>query len=439
MKRDSFHEFPIYLKATAGMRILEPSRRQRLIKAVRDVLGNHTYCKFHFKSLDQARVISGEEEAIYGWTGVNFILGTLLQSSEGTGSVANPKLTHGALEMGGASSQISFYEPNEDIMSNLFKLQIGQGKHWNVYAHSHLYFGINEAWNRHSAYLSWGEGGNRLHGHIYDPCLPGDSRITIQSNIHYRHGLEAWPIGNESDIYHSTLSNKNTSGDFERCAAITTVLLNKQNNNWCNFSHRNDCSFSGVYQPRLPTQSNHFGEFLAFSNYYKVVDFLNIPNRFTVQTLKNATKSLCSLNENELLSFNAGRLEKEDALQMCFKSMFVYQLLHNGYGFKLDQRITAANVVNGHKIGWALGSMLYEINSLPWTYIPNDNDKGISEEKALMKKSMMMMMICAIASLFWILFQLRRRHNYERIPNLRKNRMWLSESSMNDLEIEPTF
>lgn len=145
------------------------------------------------------------------------------------------------------------------------------------------------------------------------------------------------------------------------------------------------------------------------------------------------------MNENELLSFNAGRLEKEDALQMCFKSMFVYQLLHNGYGFKLDQRITAANVVNGHKIGWALGSMLYEINSLPWTYIPNDNDKGISEEKALMKKSMMMMMICAIASLFWILFQLRRRHNYERIPNLRKNRMWLSESSMNDLEIEPTF
>ena len=419
------------------MRVLEPSRRQRLIKAVRDVLGNHTYCKFHFTTPDQARVISGEEEAIYGWAGVNFILGTVLQSSEGTGTVANPKLTHGALEMGGASSQISFYEPNEDIMSNLFKLQIGQGKHWNVYAHSHLYFGINEAWNRHGAYLSWGGGGNHLHDHIYDPCLPGYSSIRIQSNIHYRDGLEAWPVGNGTKTYHSTLSNNNASGDFEGCAAIATVLLNKSYNKWCNFSHRNECSFSGVYQPELPTQSNHFGEFLAFSNYHRVVDFLNIPNRFTIRTLKNATESICSLNKYEILSFNAGRLEDEDALQMCFKSMFVYQVLHNGYGFKLDQHLTAASVVSGHKIGWALGSMLYELNSLPWTYMPKAANKGSFSDNSVMIKLMVVMMIFIVVFFFWILFKLKRRHNYEKVPDLRKKRSSLSENCMDDLQIGP--
>eukprot|EP00979_Chaetoceros_neogracilis_P016255 scaffold7486_cov113-Chaetoceros_neogracile.AAC.1 len=78
-----------------------------------------------------ARVISGEEEAIYGWAGANFVLGSLLKSSEGAGVVIDPDLTYGTLEIGGASSQIAFYQSDEDIMSNLFKLQIGQGKHWN--------------------------------------------------------------------------------------------------------------------------------------------------------------------------------------------------------------------------------------------------------------------------------------------------------------------
>ena len=31
--------------------------------------------------------------------------------------------------MGGASTQIAFFQPNGDVMANLFKLQIG-GKFW---------------------------------------------------------------------------------------------------------------------------------------------------------------------------------------------------------------------------------------------------------------------------------------------------------------------
>ena len=45
--------------------------------------------------------------------------------------------------------------------------------------------------------------------------------------------------------------------------------------------------------------------------------------------------------------------------------------MRNGYGFKMEDNITATNVINGQKVGWALGSMLYEINTLPWTYIPH--------------------------------------------------------------------
>ena len=75
-------------------------------------------------------------------------MGNLLQESQGVGTVVNPRLTYGVLDMGGASTQILFYEPHEDIMAGLFKLQIGQAKHWNIYAHSFLYFGMNEGFDR---------------------------------------------------------------------------------------------------------------------------------------------------------------------------------------------------------------------------------------------------------------------------------------------------
>ena len=47
----------------------------------------------------------------------------------------------------------------------------------------------------------------------------------------------------------------------------------------------------------------------------------------------------------------------------------MYQLLHSGYGFKLEDTIRATNVIHGQKVGWALGTMLYEINAMPWKYI----------------------------------------------------------------------
>ena len=52
--------------------------------------------------LTNFRFTQGEEEAIYGWTAVNFVKGTLLQNSEGTGSVLNPGLTYGVLEVSGS-------------------------------------------------------------------------------------------------------------------------------------------------------------------------------------------------------------------------------------------------------------------------------------------------------------------------------------------------
>jgi len=53
---------------------------------------------FSFASVEQARVISGEEEAAYAWAGVNFVTGSLLEASQGSGA-ANPTDAFGTLEV----------------------------------------------------------------------------------------------------------------------------------------------------------------------------------------------------------------------------------------------------------------------------------------------------------------------------------------------------
>lgn len=40
--------------------------------------------------------------------------------------------------------------------------------------------------------------------------------------------------------------------------------------------------------------------------------------------------------------------------------------LIDGYGFHRDDTLTVIDQINGNKVGWALGAILYEINELPW-------------------------------------------------------------------------
>jgi hypothetical protein len=67
-KQLSYGLFPIYLKATGGMRTVSPFDRQRLMRTIRDLLADDSFCPFWFEQ-EFARVIAGEEESIYGWAG----------------------------------------------------------------------------------------------------------------------------------------------------------------------------------------------------------------------------------------------------------------------------------------------------------------------------------------------------------------------------------
>jgi Golgi nucleoside diphosphatase len=417
VKEDYFGEFPIFLRATAGMRILNPTDRGRVIHAVRELFSNKTYCPFAFVE-EQARVLSGEEEAIFDWAGVNFLMGDLVEESQGAGTVVNPRKTIGALDLGGGSTQIGFYEPSEDIMAGLFKLQIGQAKHWNVYTHSFLRYGMNEAIDRFGARLVSGKSSEeRLVEGIHNPCLPGGAKTEIRTNIHLNeNGVEVWEhedsYASGNGFFQAVLKNENERGDPDACLALAKDLLHLEENAWCNFAHAGDCSFAGVYQPELPTQYENFGEFLAFSNYYHVWEFLQLPERATLNQLENATRYACSMSHDELVDFNGGE-DSADLDGFCFQSAYAFQLLHNGFGFAMTDSIRAVKVINGHKVGWALGAMLYEMNTLPWSY---SNDLEAQAESLQMQWDTLFVVATVFAmcaTLFsMFLFRRRRIRNY---------------------------
>jgi Golgi nucleoside diphosphatase len=377
-KESRWPQFPIFLRATAGMRLLEPHQRSTVLNAVRTVLHNATYNPFYFTS-DQASVLSGEEEAAYDWVGVNFLLNDEWLSNMDTAGVgAAPRVSYGALDMGGASTQISFYEPNEDIMSNLFKVPIGQTKPWNIYAHSFLLYGVNEASRRFQARLVANKTSEqRLARGIYNPCLPGGARQEVQTNIHVSiSGVETLQyesgkhVSGDNGYYQAILVNENKRGDAEQCLSLARDLLHLEKNDWCEFAHRGDCSLAGIYQPKLPKQGNHevVREFIAFSNYYKIWEFLHLPERATVAQLEQATRNACYMSRSELVEFNNGVVDESELDSYCFRSAYAFALLHDGYGFQLSDTIRATQVINGQKVGWALGAMLYEINAMPWRY-----------------------------------------------------------------------
>jgi Golgi nucleoside diphosphatase len=308
-------------------------------------------------------VISGEEEAIYGWVGVNFAKGTLIEDSVGNGVAKNPKLTSGMLEMGGASTQIAFFENHGDVMADLFKLQLGGSRHWNVYTHSYLYFGINGAWSRLNA---------RLHGQgtTVNPCLPIGSNIEFASWVALsEEGYFYSRSANESIPYNLTMVNNQTSFDYEACSKETYSLLRVETNNeWCDLEMDGSCAFAGIYQPPLPKVNAAIDEFIATSNFVDVFDFLQLGDRAPVSKIGEAAQVVCGLEWSELKEYNSNLdspiVNDDDTLaQMCFRSVFVYQLLRNGWKFGDNYEMKVTDVINGQKMGWALGCMLYEINT----------------------------------------------------------------------------
>jgi Golgi nucleoside diphosphatase len=135
---------PIWLKATAGLRILPSSQSEAILDSVRKFLLNSKNSPFYFR-YSFARIIPGTEEGGFGWIAFNYLKKVIGPRRPKT-VAAKP---YAVIEMGGASAQVSQLAPSVDDANKIpkefrFSFDV-EGEEYHLYTHSYLGYGAEQA------------------------------------------------------------------------------------------------------------------------------------------------------------------------------------------------------------------------------------------------------------------------------------------------------
>lgn len=385
--KDKVSETPVYLLATAGMRLLPDDQQEAILKAACEYTQKHTKflvpeCGSHFQ------VITGETEGLYGWLSINYLLGGFDAKADGKHH------TYGFLDMGGASAQIAFV-PNrteaakhkEDLTLLRLRTLEGDTKEWQVFVSTWLGFGANEARRRHiSALLS--DEQNKDDDHYLDPCMP---KGLIED------------VADDTSTKSGTLKG---SGDIHQCLTMLEPLLGKDTP-----CPDPPCLFAGVHVPNIDFDINHF---IGISEYYySAQDVFGLGGAYDYHTLSNAVESYCSREWSDILhdlennKFPDG-VKKGKLADVCFKASWMMNVLHDGIGIPrvtkefstdpsshngteeiregvrikgFDGAFNSAESLAGTEVSWTLGKMLLysssgisSSNAEPVGFGPNSHD-----------------------------------------------------------------
>ncbi|XP_001374396.1 ectonucleoside triphosphate diphosphohydrolase 2 [Monodelphis domestica] len=334
---------PLYLGATAGMRLLNltsPAASDSVLSSVTETL---TQYPFDFRG---ARILSGQDEGVFGWITANYLLENFIKYGWIGQWIRPRKGTVGAMDLGGASTQITFETDRQiEDPANEVKLQL-YGQSYRVYTHSFLCYGRDQILKRLLAGVL-----QRYNSH---PCWPkGYQTKVLLKDVYTSPCTSALRPQHYDDNAKTTLSG---SGDPILCQQLVSDLFNFSS---CSFSR---CSFNSIFQPPVA------GNFIAFSAFYYTVNFLQKTMKLPVtspEELGAATKALCNESWEKLLA----RDSKEEArlADYCACATFVSQLLVQGYKFDEDifPSIAFQKKAGDTSIGWALGYMLNLTNMIP--------------------------------------------------------------------------
>uniref|UniRef100_A0A3Q0RXF1 Ectonucleoside triphosphate diphosphohydrolase 2 n=1 Tax=Amphilophus citrinellus TaxID=61819 RepID=A0A3Q0RXF1_AMPCI len=339
------HQTPLCLGATAGMRLLNivnPSESQRIMKEVENKLRSYP---FKFK---EAIILNGQAEGAFGWVTVNYLLENFVKYGF-VGRWMNPgRKTIGALDLGGASTQITF-ETSEKVENetNVMELKL-YGKTYRLYTQSFLCYGQDQYLRKLLAHLIKIQ--NQGQHEVFHPCYPKQ----------FKESINLW-----KDVFDSPCSvdykpanidlQMNVTvvgtGDYQNCLDNVKKMFSFDN---CTYSK---CSFNGIFQPSLR------GSFMAFSAFFfthKYISTLTNIDMTSPNQTAEAIQLICNMSISEVLS-------KKYMKNVCAISNFVLVLLTQGYHFdEVSLRsISFEKTAGGASVGWAMGYMLDLTNLVP--------------------------------------------------------------------------
>jgi Golgi apyrase len=368
---------PIFVQATAGMRLLPTKDRERILKETCKVLSKES--DFIVEPCDEhVQVIDGDTEGLYGWLALNYLTNNLQKDAN--------RHPYGFMDMGGASTQLAFVpikqdqlDKHSDDMYNV-KLRTNDGSinNFSVFVSSWLGFGANEARRRQLDALvnalppniNYDKDGDGK-GDLVDPCSPVGMKTEVEYN---------------GKVYTVT-----GSGEYEGCLKTIYPLLLKHMP--CSDE---PCLFNGVHAPSIDFSME---KFVGVSEYwYTANDVFKLEGDYNYEDFEEATKNFCKSDWNEIYEKFENH-EYKDALTLellktsCFKASWIVNILHEGFGIprlgidnedlliKDEPVFKSVQNIDGNELSWTLGKMVMYSSS----QIPGDSTVGIYPGSAIGK------------------------------------------------------
>uniref|UniRef100_F6U3Z1 Ectonucleoside triphosphate diphosphohydrolase 8 n=1 Tax=Monodelphis domestica TaxID=13616 RepID=F6U3Z1_MONDO len=309
-------QVPVYLGATAGMRILslqDPKAANQVLAEVSKTIQEYP---MDFRG---ARIISGAEEGVYGWITINYLLDTFIKYSVKNKGWIHPPATKmlGALDLGGASTQISFFPSGsiaDPTTASHFRLY---GFNYTIYTHSYLCYGQAQAQKQVIVKLTQESQGTP--GRIQHPCFHKgfEEKVTAQSIYDSPCTAYLQPSGvnlNQEMILVGT-------GNVTKCRQAIRAIFNFTA---CGPHH--SCAFNGTYQPDVN------GQFFAFSAFYYTFAFLNITSGQSLAEVLNIIEHYCSRNWTDVTA-SYPKQNLQWLQDYCANANYILILLLEGYKF----------------------------------------------------------------------------------------------------------
>ncbi|CAF9911687.1 MAG: hypothetical protein GOMPHAMPRED_007492 [Gomphillus americanus] len=373
---------PIFLLATAGMRLLSDKERSRLLEEICAYTKSTTNylitdCDLHFQ------VIPGETEGLYGWIAANYLLGGFDAPEEHDHGKNHH--TYGFLDMGGASAQIAF-APNtteaikhaDDLKLLRFRKVNGDVAEYKVFVTTWLEYGVHEARRRYVEALL--KQYDSSHDELPDPCLPEGLQISTKGDIltpDKLNGKTAHMVG---------------TANFQECLRATFPLLNKYK-----ACIDPPCLLNGVHVPAIDFDVNHF---VGVSEYWhtthEIFEMGHKDKAYDLKTYQQRVDKFCGSRwtdiQKDVEAQTWGKKVSEStAAEVCFKASWLINMLHDGIGIPrvglehlknghngtkevLDgiknkgftDPFQAVNKIDGSEVSWTLGkAVLYAASEIP--------------------------------------------------------------------------
>jgi len=344
---------PIAVKATAGLRKLGELKSNNTLAAVRRRLDTAYPFPLVSEAHNGVEVMPGEMEGVYAWITVNYLLGHI------GGPDKNP--TAAVLDLGGGSTQIIFEPsfpdtPRGGLPTELapgehkYALSFG-GRHFDLYQHSYLGYGLMEARNNlHAAlvdalYQASPKDTSFLQAPIVNPCIAPTMSRQVSVALPPNH-----PLGATVNVNMTGPSDASPT----QCRGWAEKTLHKDDP--CALA---PCSFRGIHQPPF-AQTFATEDIYLLSYFYDRTQDLGMPESFSLRELKHLADKVCAGPRawDAFAAVPHALTELAQRPEWCLDLNFQYELLRSGYGMPADREVRIAKKIKGNELGWCLGASL---------------------------------------------------------------------------------